>query len=188
MREGGDLVVVRLALPDDAPAIAAVHARTWQVAYRGHLPDAFLDDLTPATRLPFWERMLSAMAAPWATFVAEDGGGVVGFCSVGPSRVARTPDAEPAYAQTGEVYSIYVLPGHQGKGGGRLLLDRACDAMRDAGFVDAILWVLAGNAPAIAFYERMGWWEDGQARQETIAGVTIDERRYRRFLGAPRAS
>lgn len=174
---------IRLANPDDAHAIATVHVRTWQHAYRGHMPEAFLDDLTPASRYAFWERVLPTMTPPWATFVAEDAGSVVGFCSVGPSRAAQEPDADATASGTGEVYSIYVLPDRQGEGVGRLLLDRACDAMSAAGFADAILWVLAGNTPAITFYERMGWQDAGETKQEIVAGMTIEEQCYRRALG-----
>ena len=34
---------VRRATADDAEAIADVHIETWRVAYRGQLPDAFLE-------------------------------------------------------------------------------------------------------------------------------------------------
>ncbi|MGC4190239.1 MAG: GNAT family N-acetyltransferase [Thermomicrobiales bacterium] len=175
---------VRAARLEDAPAIAAVHVRTWQDVYRGHMPDAFLDALTPERRRPFWDRMLAEAAPPWATFVAEDEAGtVVGFCSVGPSRAPDSLDgASRPSSETGEVYSIYVLPDRQGRGAGRMLLDAVCDALRENGFAEAVLWVLAGNAPAIGFYERMGWRPDGAAKQEDIGGTTIEERAYRRSL------
>jgi hypothetical protein len=37
---------VRPATPDDADAIASVHVRSWQAAYRGIVPDAMLDALS----------------------------------------------------------------------------------------------------------------------------------------------
>lgn len=176
-------MIIRSARPKDAAAIAAVHVRTWQHTYRGHMPDAFLDDLTPALRLPFWTRLLSTTAASWATFVVEDGGSIVGFCSVGPSREPDMPDVgNPGPSEPGEVYSIYVLPEQQGKGVGRMLLDVACATLRECRFSDAILWVLVGNAPAIAFYERRGWQADGATKSQEIGGVAIEEVRYWRSL------
>ena len=37
--------IVRWATPDDADALGEVHVTTWQSAYRGIFPDAFLDEL-----------------------------------------------------------------------------------------------------------------------------------------------
>jgi hypothetical protein len=37
-------LIVRVARPDDAAAVAGVHVRSWQQGYRGLLPDDFLDD------------------------------------------------------------------------------------------------------------------------------------------------
>ena len=176
-------MIIRSARPKDAAAIAAVHVRTWQHTYRGHMPDAFLDVLTPEGRLPFWNRMLAGMVSPWATFVAEYEKGIVGFCSVGPSREPDMPGVgNPGPSEPGEVYSIYVLPERQGQGVGRMLLGAACAALRERGFSDAILWVLAGNAPAIAFYERRGWQADGATKSQEIGGVAIEEVRYWRSL------
>ena len=46
--------VVREAAAGDAAAIAALQARSWQAAYRGIAPDAFLDALTEDTWLGRW--------------------------------------------------------------------------------------------------------------------------------------
>ena len=42
--------LLRDAQPFDADAVARVHVQTWQVAYRGLLPDAYLDALRPEDR------------------------------------------------------------------------------------------------------------------------------------------
>ena len=53
-----------------------------------------------------------------------------------------------------------------------------------------MLWVLAGNARAINFYESQGWGTDGTSRQAEVWGITVEEIRYVRSLelsatGAP---
>lgn len=171
-------LAVRAARPEDAPAIAAIHVRTWQHAYRDLLPASLLDGLSVSDRLRMWEGMLTAPRPRATSLVAEVGGGIVGICHAGPERETDDPER----ARTGEVFLIYVSPGEQGRGAGRALLDAACDAMRAHGFSGAVLWVLAGNAPAIAFYERMGWRADGGAKEEELGGVTIREVRYCRDL------
>ena len=40
-------------------------------------------------------------------------------------------------------------------------------ALAQAGFSGAYLWMLAGNARALRFYERHGWAADGGEKSET---------------------
>jgi GNAT superfamily N-acetyltransferase len=171
-------VRIRTATPADAAAIADVHVRSWQAAYRGVFPDDVLDgpDL-PAGRLRLWRRLLGPDAPPGhAAWVAEGPAGVVGFADVLPS---RDDDADPA---TGEVLAIYALPGAWGTGTGRELMAAALEGLRGAGFRTATLWVLDSNARARRFYERAGFTPDGAVKDDVLAGATIAEVRYRRTL------
>jgi len=47
-------MLLRPAQPADAAAVARVHVRSWQVAYRGLLPDEYLDGLQPEDRAPHY--------------------------------------------------------------------------------------------------------------------------------------
>ena len=47
----GLVLTVRRATPEDAAGVAGVHVRSWQVAYRGLLPDDYLDGLRPEDRM-----------------------------------------------------------------------------------------------------------------------------------------
>jgi len=49
-------VTVRHAAVGDAPALGRVHVRAWQAAYRGQMPDDYLDGLRPEEREAGWER------------------------------------------------------------------------------------------------------------------------------------
>lgn len=40
------MVHARRGTPDDIPGIAGVHVAAWQWAYRGQIPDDYLDSLT----------------------------------------------------------------------------------------------------------------------------------------------
>lgn len=48
---------VRPANFKDAPAIAKVHVEAWQSAYRGQIPDFYLDSLSVAGRTKSWEKV-----------------------------------------------------------------------------------------------------------------------------------
>jgi ribosomal protein S18 acetylase RimI-like enzyme len=165
---------VRRAAEPDAPAIAAVHVRTWQAAYAHALPAAYLGALDAAERAATWRERLAARVAPVETYVVEVGGTVVGFVAAGPGR------GEEA---VGEVYAIYVEPGHWSTGAGRLLMQTAVTHLAAAGFTTVRLWVLEDNPRARDFYARNGFAADGASRPETIGGVDVIEVRYSMEIG-----
>lgn len=157
-------MTVRLAEVADAPAVASVHVKTWQVVYRGHMPDDLLDNLSVEARTSMWERLIPS----GGVWVASDGDLVVGFVSAGPS---REPDA------ASELYAIYLLPSHWGSGLAEPLATAAL-----SGMTDVILWVLDDNPRARRFYERLGFVADGMKREETFGSAVVKEVRYRRTL------
>ena len=77
---------IREALPADARAIAEIHVRSWQAAYRGQLTDDYLDGLSVDDRLEQHRRSLEEPPAEWRTWVAQDGDVLAGFVVTGPSQ------------------------------------------------------------------------------------------------------
>lgn len=170
---------IRAATRDDATAIATVHVRSWQVAYRGQLPDELLDGLSVDQRTGWWgEGWWSQDTARRRLLGAEDDDAIVGFAAVGPSRDDDASDA------TGEVYAIYADPGTWGRGVGRRLMERAVVELRTAGFAEATLWVLESNQRARKFYGIAGWQTEGGRRTERLQQGEVEavEVRYRRKL------
>jgi ribosomal protein S18 acetylase RimI-like enzyme len=169
-------VVIRRAATAYARAIAAVHVASWQVAYRGLVPDAVLDGLSVERRERGWrERLGRPDAGASFTLVAERDGAVAGFCSVAaPSR-----DGD-AGERTAEVAALYVEPAQWRTGVGATLLRAALDALRADGFDAVTLWVLEDNARGRAFYRRLGFAADG-ATQE-LAELEAREVRLRAAL------
>lgn len=170
---------IRRALADDALGVATVHVRSWQAAYRGLMPDGYLDQLDVERRRAGWERTIAETDWPrTGTLVATEANGtVVGFAHIGP---AREGDGDPIVI--GEIAAIYLLPEAWGSGVGRRLMAAAVNVLRDAGFAEAILWVFEGNDRARRFYEIGGWQLDGAAKDIVIAETTLAEVRYRLVL------
>jgi ribosomal protein S18 acetylase RimI-like enzyme len=169
-------VTVRHAAVGDAAALGRLHVRAWQAAYRGQMPDDYLDGLRADDRQAGWERALRRDRARHPVLVAERDGHVVGFVVV---RAAEDPEG------AGELLAINVDPDHWGAGAGRALLAAAEAELVRLGFDQAVLWVLPGNRRARRFYEIAGWAADGAERTEEIQeGVMVTEVRYRRRLGA----
>jgi ribosomal protein S18 acetylase RimI-like enzyme len=160
--------VIRPATPEDAEAVARVHLQTWRAAYGHVFPREELEDFSGeriARRAELHRR-----APP---IVAEDGGEIVGFVSVGR---ANDDDAD------GELYAIYVLPERWGSGIGRALIEAGEARLRELGHCQAVLWVLEDNPRARRFYERAGWKADGTRRPIEVFGVSVPEIRYAKQL------
>jgi GNAT superfamily N-acetyltransferase len=165
---------IRDAAPDDALAVAAVHVRAWQVAYRGLIDDRFLGRLRPEDRAATYTFGSADPTAP-RTIVAESDGEIWGFATVCPCRDQDAPDA-------GEISALYVDPSRWRTGTGRRLLEAATSRLRDDGYEDGVLWVLRGNERAQRFYEADGWRRDGAEREERPYGVVSQVARMRRPL------
>jgi len=168
---------IRPAELRDAAAIARVHIRSWQVAYRGQLSDAFLNGLDAEIdqRTSRWEGFIAARTSRGQVYlVAQNGDRVVGFVTFGPS------EDEPVDPRIGEVYAIYVDPSYWDRGYGRALFTAAMRGLSDAGFGEATLWVLGTNARARRFYEIAGWAADGAVKTEHRGDIELREVRYRR--------
>jgi ribosomal protein S18 acetylase RimI-like enzyme len=173
------MVTVRPATAADAPAMGRLVVRAWQAAYRGQMPDAYLDWLRAEDRAAYWDGALRREDLRGVVLVAERDGEVVGFAAAGPS-----PDPEGA----GELFAINLDPDHWGAGAGRALLEAAQAELGRMGFAESVLWVLPGNARARRFYEIAGWVADGTERTSEVFGVTVPEVRYRRRSSSPDSS
>lgn len=166
---------IRPARPDDAARIGEIHVRAWQGAYRGMMPDAYLDGLDVAERGAMWQRaMASTIPGSHLDVVVDDSGAVAGFAGSGPDR-----DGAPA---TGELYAINLDPPSWGHGLGGALVRHVVERLGTDGFAEAVLWVVSGNERARAVYERLGWTPDAAIRTRDMRGATVEEVRYRRSL------
>ncbi|MGW0119441.1 N-acetyltransferase family protein [Streptomyces sp. NPDC003327] len=170
-------MTIRDAVPEDAEALAAVHVRSWQAAYRELLPPAYLEALDVEERAARWRARLEAADGPTVLLATGSGGRPVGFAAVRP-----WPDEEFGPATTAELAALYTLPSVWGTGVGRRLTEAVVERVAASGFHSVALWVLAGNERARRFYEGAGWRADGTVVQEETGGVVLDELRYRRDL------
>ena len=171
-------IAIRSATPADALAIATLHLRSWQWAYRGQVPESYLASLTALIpeRERRWQEILSRPPSQERNWLAWRADSLRGFASTG---ACRDPDSS---SQLGEVYAIYLDPEAVGQGTGRALFDHAVTDLRTRGFPIATLWVLETNARARRFYEAAGWRADGGFKIEQRPGLELREVRYRRAL------
>lgn len=170
------VMLLRPAQPKDALAVARVHVRSWQAAYRTLLPEEYLDQLRPEDRAQHYDFATRDPQKP-RTIVAEEDGRIHGFATTSPSRDPDVPDH-------GELCALYVDPAQWGCSIGVALIAAARAHLADAGFRNAVLWLLAGNLRGERFYRHDGWASDDVRRTDVVWGVTVEEVRYLRALSA----
>jgi len=164
-------MTIEPATAEDAGAVAQIHVDAWRAAYAGIVPDDYLAALSVGQRLEMWRKAIVDQVPE--LLVARLDGRVIGWVSFGPSR------DEGAAADAGEIWAIYLDPGQVATGTGRALWLRTRDRLIERGFASAMLWVLAGNARAIRFYERAGFRLDADsAKRFTLGGREVEELRY----------
>ncbi len=163
-----DVDVVRDAVAREALAVAGVHVRSWQVAYRGLIDDGYLDALSVSDRASRYRFDSSDPASPRVRVLERDGD------IVGLSITSLDLD-DPVLGVLG---ALYVEPGHWSSGAGRALITDARAVLASLGCSRAALWVLEGNQRAMKFYERDGWRPSGDRRNEERPAVTFVELRY----------
>ncbi|SAL38341.1 GNAT family N-acetyltransferase [Caballeronia humi] len=139
---------LRKATRADTALIARMHSLSWAAAYRGILPDDFLDKEAPIERAAHWEKRMAELdAGEGIALIAELGAVPVGFVCL------ANPDASGSVL----VDNLHALPGYRGTGAGSAMLDAAKAWARERGASRLHLSVLEDNRPAIGFYESRGW-------------------------------
>lgn len=167
---------VRRARESDAAGIARVQVRTWQAAYRGIVPDDYLDGLSVPARIQAWSDGL-ARGEPQEVWVATIGPDVAGWIAFGRSRDPHS------LVTTAELEAVYVSAEHWGTGLGRALWSKARDRLAELGYSRVTLWVLLENTRAIRFYRVAGFTPDPQSEKTiVIGGRPLMEIRYQASL------
>jgi len=161
---------IRRALSADAGIVAHIHVESWNVAYRGIMPDEVIARTDLAYRTVFWQERIADR--DWPVFLMEEHGKPVAFCQMIPTR-----DGDDDPKRVGHITSLHVLPHVRGSGHGHALMDHVLAEFRRRGFEAVTLWVLQENWNARRFYEKYGFALDGGTR--TYAKTGVPEVRYR---------
>lgn len=148
---------VRLALPTEAEAIAALQRRAWVA----HLPQQTADSMLAAVDLAdmtdSWQQaILRPPLAQYRVLVAVGTQRITGFAAVGPS---NDPDAEAG--SDALVAEFMIDPAAQRQGHGSRLLNAVADTLRADGFSRATWWVRSTDDILLGFLREAGWDADG---------------------------
>ncbi|HFI0120029.1 TPA: N-acetyltransferase family protein [Streptococcus suis] len=156
------MLIKPMETTDEIQGKAYVHWKAWQEAYAGLLPQDFLQNSYTLERCQEW-----AFRYPQNILVALEDDRVIGFVCYGSSSQADLQEA-------GEIYALYVLADFYDRGIGYRLMQAALEKLQS--YETISLWVLEGNARAIAFYERVGFRFDGLEKTVKLGEERVEYR------------
>ena len=156
---------IRLATPDDAPALATLGRATFLQTFMedfamGYAPEDLQDYLdrvyTPAA---FAARIGDPATGVWIAEAGGDAGGeAVAYAVAGPCGLPH-PDVRP---QDGELKQLYLTRSLQGSGFGRVLLETTLAWLDPDRRRTVWIGVWSGNLRAQAVYARYGFHKAGE--------------------------
>lgn len=149
--------ILRRAGPDDAPKLALLGAATFLTAFAyDHPGEALVDHCAIEHGVARYAAWLDA--PDYALWLIETPlGAPIGYAMLCPPELDITPDAGAL-----ELKRIYALPGWQGAGLGRQLMEAVIDEARTRGAPSLYLCVYTINVAAQRFYARFGFEKVGQ--------------------------
>jgi ribosomal protein S18 acetylase RimI-like enzyme len=162
----------------DCDRVAEIRVGGWRTAYRGLLPQGYLDGLSVTEDAERHRARFAQGDGSAVNLIAERHGSTLGWACHGPYRAEDLP------GEDAELYAIYVDPGQYGAGIGQALLQESIRRCTAAGYPRMLLWVLKENTDARRFYERAGFLPDGAEEPFEVDGVLVPEVRYARDLTA----
>lgn len=162
---------IRKMKVEDAQEVALIHTLSWQYAYKGIIPQKFLDEIDIKKREENWVKgMLEDKTL--IRLVAEDKKGrLLGF-------VCGLNNRDKNSKVKGELWAIYVLPVVAQKGVGRQLFTSFKNELVKRGILSMNVWVLEENKSARHFYEAMGGTLDTYSKKIEIGGKQLVEVSY----------
>jgi ribosomal protein S18 acetylase RimI-like enzyme len=166
-------VTVREWLPEDLEIIRMITWQTWVPAYGSFVPE---HDLRGYFDVHYSTDALGLLVAD-ATFRGYLA--LVDGAPAGYAKVQFKPDEGRVY-----VSSLYVLPGYQGKGVGRILLDTAEGRARGYGVDRIWLGVMTQNTPALDWYRKIGF-QFVEELPFTMGGTSVPHLIGYRLIGSP---
>ncbi|KAI8066741.1 acetyltransferase, partial [Gongronella butleri] len=157
---------IHFATEDDVPSLGDIAIESLRAAYRGMVPDEYLDEDVYNNRAPYWAKKVPLQSANRATVIAVDAltGEHLGFMNC---------EIEDGKDDTVHLENIHVRPHAQGRGIGKFLMQQLCEWSRAKGLKRLTLHVLVENKRAIRFYEGHGWTCDGPLDGPTIRGQVV---------------
>lgn len=140
-------MIIRLAQPSDCAAIARVHIDTNKTTYHSLIPAEILAAPSYEKTAQRWQERLFGTDSTEYGYVAEINSTIVGFIC------ASETQTHSLYQR--EIFTMYLLQHHQGKGIGLKLMRQVISDYLEQGINSMLLWTYA-NSSARGCYQHLG--------------------------------
>ncbi|MFA0057953.1 GNAT family N-acetyltransferase [Vibrio echinoideorum] len=150
---------VRKARLSDIQEIALIHVQSWKSAFKGLMPERYINSYTFEDRKTEWLSILNSGSE--SVIIVEENNKLVGFLSY-------SENVHFLYLS-----KLYLCPSIYGKGVGCILM-KELESNAQLASIDLIrLYVLDSNQSAIKFYSKQGFEFGDGFESEEFEGETI---------------
>lgn len=164
------MISYRQAIKEDWKNIAALHALSWQVNYRGSMTDDYLDNKVVDERKIYWKNIFEKPPENLEIIIAEEDAKLMGFSCL--------------YLNADQKFGTYldnlhVQPNQKRKGIGKILMAKSAQLILDNQLKTPLyLWVITNNVNAIKFYDQIGGSQEDVHAWAMPDGGLVDTYRY----------
>ncbi|MCL2517627.1 MAG: GNAT family N-acetyltransferase [Oscillospiraceae bacterium] len=148
-------ITIRLAIPADAPDMAEVHMRSWEVAYNGFIPADYIREKN-AGRPALWQRIITEENT--TQYVIQSDNKTVGIMCV------ALPQDDDVGEELYELHGLYLHPDYFRQGIGTVAMEFALNIARNLNKTQMTVWVFSDNTNSINFYKKCGFIADGSTK------------------------
>ena len=158
-------IIIRKTLPDDAYDYTDCFISCFQSAYKGIIPDEYLNNMLTEKEQLF-EKHRKVLTDPgdceyYCVMYSEK---MIGFLIINKRH-------------TEKIWAIYLLEDFRGKGFGKEIIDFAANELKSVENKEIALWVFEENIRARKFYENNKFCFDGTKRKMNY-GKPLVQLRY----------
>lgn len=156
-------ITIRKASSEDACNYVDCLISCWQSAYKGIVPDEFLNNMSAdkGQRIEKYRKSLTNPDIETYCVIHEEG--IIGFLCI--------------HKKDSDIWAIYLIEEFCGKGYGKAILDFAVTELKRIGHKQIFLWVFEENYRARRFYEKNRFYLNGEKREMTY-GKPLVQLRY----------
>ena len=162
-----------LATPADAPDMAEILMRSWEVAYKEIMPPDVIREKN-ATRHDLYKRVITEYNT--IHYIIQKNEKTVGLVRMDN---ASCTDLNDSFY---ELLAIYIHPNYWREGIGSYAMDFILNHAQGLRKTAIIVWVLEKNADAIKFYEKFDFKIDGATTTVDYGEPPLNVVRMRRRL------
>ena len=166
-------ILIKRAAPEDAPAISRIYAASWRTAYRGMVPQKYLDELQDDYWVTKFQNWITNNSLQVDLLYADNT--PAGCVAYGKAR-------DEQLTGWGEIVSIYVHPDYYRQGYGAKLLNSTLKNLKAMEYQNCYLWAFSDNWNARKFYEANGFKVTQDSCYSEIMGKQLAETRYKYYF------